>query len=590
MLSRNIGTINERGYIQGFKRRGFTLPKCLSELVANSIDSMDKVEVPCDKKLIFEVKRDTIKLIDNGKGMDETTLVQMYDMHSENHRSETSRGVSGIGSKPAQYILSEQSEVRVYTRTIEGKFLCAIAPWGDIHRNGVYTGMVNIREMTADEKLEFIQDRANHNMSSLDEQHQPFGTTTHFKFTNGLYELIESNFKPIDSNTIPQDRLGVVFGRDNVQMLYTHYEHSSLIPLPQFKYFVDSQNDYYAGLFEDTILQYHRSGKDRFIWKDGEDQYEIKQDGRGFSKDVAPMIEGLFGFKLVGTYKILTGLRRESTIYDTENPGYVLKESGEIVPFGASKKNAYSSYIREHIGDNEKYITHTKLVRNNQEIGLIPPEITVSSARADEEQYTRIRLVQCEVSFNPVSTHDNNQDRVMNVQENKTQHDGDSIPKNFTRLVAAIKLKHANVIYEHLKQLAIAAKHREGLQVETEVETEPESEDQTEPELEDQTEPESEPETPSPVLTFPSFIQTISNPSPTPTIPNPSPTTTIPNPSPTTTIPNPSPTPTIPNPVSSSGILGSDIIRTINLNKVYSIEQIQTEKGVRKVVMIEIEC
>jgi hypothetical protein len=104
-------------------------------------------------------------------------------------------------------------------------------------------------------------------------------------------------------------------------------------------------------------------------------------------------------------------------------------------------------------------MTHAKLVRNNQEIGLIPPEVNIGSARGDGGQYLKIKLVQCEVSFNPVSTHNNLQDSVMNVQENKNQLDGDSLPKNFTRLVAAIKEEKANRIWAQLSATAHAA-HR----------------------------------------------------------------------------------------------------------------------------------
>ena len=38
-MSSNLGSINERGIIKGFERKGFTPEKCLSEIVANSIDA-----------------------------------------------------------------------------------------------------------------------------------------------------------------------------------------------------------------------------------------------------------------------------------------------------------------------------------------------------------------------------------------------------------------------------------------------------------------------------------------------------------------------------------------------------------------------
>jgi hypothetical protein len=44
-------------------------------------------------------------------------------------------------------------------------------------------------------------------------------------------------------------------------------------------------------------------------------------------------------------------------------------------------------------------------------------------------------------------------DRVMNIQENKNQHNGESIPVNFTRLVKAIKKKKANEIWTYFQTI-----------------------------------------------------------------------------------------------------------------------------------------
>ena len=459
---RQIGTINERGYIDGFERRGFTHPKCLSELVANVMDSMDKVQVNSSsyrKKCLFEVNRDTIKMIDNGSGMDELALERMYDMHSENHKTEASRGVSGIGSKPSQYILSGKTEVRVYTHTPGGDYLCAVAPWNLIQQEGVYTGKITIRKQTAEEKLQYIQDRSRNGMLS---EGEAYGTTTQFHTNNSLSEVIESAFKDGDTHTNPHDRIGIIFGRDDVQILYKHHDDLNPVPLKMYNYFGAQHTDYYDGGFSESQIQQwysQRLNKHRFIWNDGEDEYEIKSVGRGFAKEISIKDENLNGYTRVGTYTVRAGLRKDTRIYDMENPSFVVKEKdGSIVPITADARY-YASYLKEFIGDNEKYMTHAKLVRNNQEIGLIPPEVSTSSARADGNAYLKIKLVQCEVSFNPVSAHNNLQDRVMNVQENKNQLDGDSLPKNFTRLVAAIKEEKANRIWAQLTTAAIAA-HR----------------------------------------------------------------------------------------------------------------------------------
>jgi hypothetical protein len=458
---RAIGTINERGYINGFERRGFTPSKCLSELVANVMDSMDRVQVSSSsysKKCMFEVHRDTIKMIDNGAGMNETALERMYDMHSENHRSEASRGVSGIGSKPSQFILSGKTEVRVYTRTVDGEYLCAIAPWNLIQQEGVYTGKIQIRKQTPEEILQFVQERSRNGMLA---DGDAFGTTTEFRNNTLLFEVIESAFKDGDTQTNPHDRISIIFGRDDVEVLYKHHDEPAPIRLKMFNYFGGRPDEYYdGGVSESQIQQWYsqRLNKHRFIWDDGEMEFEIKSVGRGFAKEMSMKDENLNGYTRVGTYTVRVGLRKDSHIYNLDAPTFVVKENGTIVPITADARY-YSSYMREHVGDNEKYMTHSKLVRNNQEIGLIPPEVSVSSARADGCAYLKIKLVQCEVCFNPVSAHNNLQDRVMNVQENKNQLDGDSLPKNFTRLVAAIKEDKAVRIWAQLSAAATAA-HR----------------------------------------------------------------------------------------------------------------------------------
>jgi hypothetical protein len=459
---RLVGTINERGYINGFERRGFTPSKCLSELVANVMDSMDKVQLDHSsyrKKCLFEVNRDTIKMIDNGFGMNETSLERMYDMHSENHRSEASRGVSGIGSKPSQFILSQKTEVRIYTRIANGEYLCAVAPWDIINEEGVYTGKIRIQKQTAEEKLIFVQDRSRNGMLCCGEA---IGTTTEFRRNDLLFEVIESAFKHPDTQTNPHERIGIIFGRDDVELLYKHHDEVSPLPLNMYNYFGAHHGEYYNGGFaESQIYQMYsqRLNKHRFIWIDEEDQYEIKSVGRGFATKISIVDENFNGYARIGTYTVRVGLRKDTHIYDLENPSFVLKDDGTVLPMTADNSRYYSSYLKEHLGENETYMTRAKLVRNNQEIGLIPPEVNIGSARADGGQYLKIKLVQCEVSFNPVSSHNNLQDRVMNVQENKNQFDGDSLPKNFTRLVAAIKDEKANHIWAQLSTAAQAA-HR----------------------------------------------------------------------------------------------------------------------------------
>ncbi|NDH06981.1 hypothetical protein EBX93_13865, partial [bacterium] len=50
----------------------------------------------------FDIQRETIRILDNGVGMNESDAVDMFALHRENNgkrKKKTSRGVSGIGAR-----------------------------------------------------------------------------------------------------------------------------------------------------------------------------------------------------------------------------------------------------------------------------------------------------------------------------------------------------------------------------------------------------------------------------------------------------------------------------------------------------------
>ena len=106
------GSLDERGLINGFDRKGFTYTRCGAELVANICDAS------ATQALII-VDRDAIRLIDNGVGMNEHGIQNMFATFRENHNNDNSMGVSGLGAKPSINILSKKNEnpttVHMYT-------------------------------------------------------------------------------------------------------------------------------------------------------------------------------------------------------------------------------------------------------------------------------------------------------------------------------------------------------------------------------------------------------------------------------------------------------------------------------------------
>lgn len=431
MTSTAVGSINERGYLKGFKRRGYTDAKCLGELTANSLDSIDR-KGGGSGVIRFDIGTEEIRMSDRGsEGMGRTEAAEMFDLHRENHASDASRGVSGIGAKPALSNLSGDRNMYLLTHKDGGEYLKVVIPWADIHRDGRYTGMVQVIPMTPGEAAAFGTGP---------------GTTIVFPYSDMLSTLIRDNFTPLyeEDNTLtaPLDRIGVVFGREATPIQYVHHEEPGRVhELPKYNYFAGTDADYYLGIKRATIEHWYSKteGKDRFICEN----QEIVRAGRGWSKDPCEKQTNTSGYVRVGEFRVLIGLRRDVAIFDEEAPA---------LPKADQKyQNVYNT---EHLGaDTLEYLAPSKLVRNGQTIGLVPlADTNIANARAGGKASVAIKLVQCEIRFNPVSAQDNRQDNVMGIQENKNQFDGDSLPLNFTRLVKALRMKKADEIWDYFLQ------------------------------------------------------------------------------------------------------------------------------------------
>ena len=456
-MNSEIGEICERGYLNGFKRRGFTPEKCIQELAANTMDAFDAYDhyynKPIVKRLTYEILKREISFIDNAIGMDDVDLKNLFAMHRENHSNDKSRGVSGIGAKPAMSILSNETPVKISTwKAGSSKGYTIIIPWDKIHSEGRYTGMMTglIKEMTEEEKRVFYKQRE----GLLNENGETHGTTITFLSNNTLRELIHRNFasihvsekikkgkKEIKSklNMNPLDRIGCVFGRDKVEIRSYDYEKGKAT-MNMYNYFGESPEEYYMGISTYVAEHWYSEEKedDRFIWRHDSKMYEILKKGQGYSTKINESTVNMDGYKRVDDYVMKVGLRYDKTIFDYENP----------IPITA--QNIKCAYNDIHIGNDDTFLASTRLVRNGQIIGIIHPETTISNARGSGESYFNTLLIQSELLSNPLSkqkTNMNHQDRIFNIQENKGILNPDSQPKNLTRLIKAMKIHKANEIW-----------------------------------------------------------------------------------------------------------------------------------------------
>lgn len=452
-VEKKAGKFNQAGILASFERQGFTPAKRLLEIVANSIDAIYRVistvpEYPA--RIMFEILKDTIKIIDNGSGMDESDAENMWDAFRENNSSYKSRGVSGLGSKPALEGLSCRTEVRIFTRKADGDFICIIIPWDKIYDQMLYTDMITIRTMTNDEQHTFINERTSNSMvHKLSVQ----GTTICIKRNSMLEDLIDDNFTDIMKSNLmnPLDRIDCIFGKESkvIDFCYKKYGKKEPVSLLLYDYFGQDNTKYYTGVNIEYIDEYYKKDEQpRFIFTSSSDnkRYEINIHSRKGNvpqyKKKAELAASISGWTLVGRYSISTALLSCKTIFNEEDPS----------PITASKR--IDEYSKDFIGDTSnkegwKYISKLKIVRNNQLIGYcdIPDKDEGSSRGTARSMFDT--LVQTEIAFDPVSTHDNIQDKTIGIQQNKNQFDGKAVPINLLRLVKHIRNIKADEIWDY---------------------------------------------------------------------------------------------------------------------------------------------
>jgi len=425
-----IGNIDEGGYLGGFDRRGFTPERCLLELVANSLDAITAAGRSADGWIEFRTDSSRTRMMDNGIGMDHKSVKNMFAMHRENHATDTSRGVSGIGAKPALSILSEKKHVKILTKKKGEHGWCIDVPWDKIHRDGRYTDMIHVRKMTGEELVDFARES---------------GTTIEFPNSDLLTRTINAN---LNKETPPLDRIPVVFGRDVPTISYVHFESDKPVLFPKYNYFAVPNEAFYTGIYTPTIEQYYNpsSKKTRWLLNDGCTQTECVKKGRGISLEPETPTEGLHGWVHKGSYTVRVGLRRDPAIFDEKAP---------CLPTASDKMDEHTKDV---VGEEyREFNSCNKLVRNSQTIGIFPYQDRGDTSRANGRAFVTQRLVQCEASFNPVSSHDNHMDREMQIQENKNQHHAEALPKEFTRLVRAARFKKADIIWDYFEKCVAAA-------------------------------------------------------------------------------------------------------------------------------------
>jgi hypothetical protein len=393
--------------------------------------------------------------------MNRMELANAFSIYYSNHSSDKSIGVSGIGYKAVQVILSMKSDTRTITRKPDSEYLTVEAPWNKIFEIGKYSNMITIRPSTVEEIIEFNKER--------EKTGHLFGTTTIFGYNECLARAIELQFeKPsekseesssIEDIIVPEDRFSVIFGRfpQIVSLINKNKKLDAPIVLSNYDYFIGNQTQFYDGLKREKIIfmknRFERkSGEDirdkyLFIWessKDGE-KYIIKKSGASWKTKAEKLTVGTHKYDEIGEAEFICAQRKDSEYFDEENPK---------IPNSASNYFIHP-YDKEHIGsENDIFLGNMQIYRNDQMLGIgILPGVKISSARGNAESFHKIILTHCALEYYPISTNDNEQDLIIGIQECKTQFNDANIPKNLLNLLAHIRNEKAKEIWNYFEKI-----------------------------------------------------------------------------------------------------------------------------------------
>ena len=197
-----FGSINEKGFIANIDKKGFSFPKCVSELYSNSIDAN------CNN-ITTIVEKDMILFIDNGNGMTKDNLKNMFDMYRNNHPNEATMGISGFGGKAATKILSKNSKVNIYTKNNNFNHIKVTIPWDEIIREGKYSNKIIYDKMNEAEKEMFNKYVNNQT-----------GTIITFKNNSELENILIEQYNESSSIHNTSERFDIIF--QNLVTLILH--------------------------------------------------------------------------------------------------------------------------------------------------------------------------------------------------------------------------------------------------------------------------------------------------------------------------------------------------------------------------------
>lgn len=425
-----FGSINEKGFIANIDKKGFSFPKCISELYSNSIDAK------CNK-IITLIEKDTILFIDNGDGMTKDNLKNMFDMYRNNHPNEATMGISGFGGKAATKILSKNSQVMIYTKNNNFNHIKVTIPWDEIIKEGKYSNKIIYDKMNDKEKINF--NRYVNNQT---------GTIITFKNNNELETILKEQYNNPSSIHNTSERFDIIFQQfSNIDFIFKINDNIEY----KLKLYRPSEEKVYDDILFHTIKIYKNNNEKYYIFtlEKNNKEYWFKRINNVRTANEIDEFTEHSHFTEISTINIKTYMLYDTTVFDEKNPKYPTSSTAFInydINFFSKDANA----------KDREFIANPSLFRNNQFISKIKTENhKLNSARADWKCCIKYWHTRAEISYETKSYIGNEIDNIIGIQENKNQLDTTNIPKQLLRLIEYCKEEKSKQIITYIEKSII---------------------------------------------------------------------------------------------------------------------------------------
>lgn len=420
------GSIDERGYVYGMNKKGFNGPRSLAELGGNSLDAHSS-------SIKWFIQGVLIHNIDNGTGMDIQKQIDLWDAQKENHVGEKTTGVSGFGAKPSTKVLSQDTWVKIYSKKSGADYCKSFASWDKIIKEGKYTGMIDVSPMDQGE-IEMFK-------GFLGEQ---TGTIITFPKTPFLKNEIKKQFYNPQGIKETNQRLDCIFSKfSNTKFTFEDLDEGEQKEMMMYDYFGEDTSEYYAYV-ENTIDVYiNNKGNPVYAKVDG-NGYEIYEKGANWRKK--PWVDGRRTSKKVGVIEVRSALRKDKNYFDP---------NGTSLPGASTKLHAYENNFFSELDDQVKAdLYYPSILRNDQYIGNLEPlpRMKPSSARANGESCLKNCLIRTEMSYETISSQDNQMDDIIGIQENKNQLNTHQISEALKRHIEDNITETAKITWDYFKK------------------------------------------------------------------------------------------------------------------------------------------